>query len=438
MTEKKETPVRRGFFEKGTAVEEPDSKQVLKRNILFNLLDGGFFGFGLGFASFSTILPLFVAQLTNSAVLIGLIPAIHNVGWQFPQLLTAKWLSKMDRYKKVVLLTTIHERLPFLGFAIIALLLPHLDKHLALVLTFALLVWQALGAGFTANGWQNLMSKIIPQDGLATFLGIQSALSNLLGGLSAFLAGLALSRMPQDFAYPSVFFAAFFCFILSWISLAQTKEATHTRPSLANTIESKPITVRAIFKKEKGFLSFLVSRFLSQFGMMGFAFYTIYAVEQLHMNTLTVGLMTSLLFITQTVANPILGRLADKWSRMGTMTIGGLCTVLSLVSALLIRSDGWLFAIPFILYGIANTAFWTVGMSITLNYGTIEEKPTYVGLANTLVAPATILAPLLGGVLADAFSYSTMFIVSLAFSIVAEIFLLALNFPHKTAGELQS
>ena len=71
-------------------------RKILRHNLVFNLLDGAFFGFGLGFASFSTILPLFVSTMTNSALLIGLIPAIHNVGWQFPQLLTAKRISRME------------------------------------------------------------------------------------------------------------------------------------------------------------------------------------------------------------------------------------------------------------------------------------------------------------------------------------------------------
>lgn len=52
----------------------------LKHNLIVNLLDGGFFGFAMGFSSFVTILPLFVSTMTHSALLIGLIPAIHNAG----------------------------------------------------------------------------------------------------------------------------------------------------------------------------------------------------------------------------------------------------------------------------------------------------------------------------------------------------------------------
>ncbi|MDP1780167.1 MAG: hypothetical protein Q8K73_07825, partial [Anaerolineales bacterium] len=59
---------------------EKDIRENLKHNITANLWDGGLFGAALGFASFSTVLPLFVASMTTSALLIGLVPAIHSVG----------------------------------------------------------------------------------------------------------------------------------------------------------------------------------------------------------------------------------------------------------------------------------------------------------------------------------------------------------------------
>lgn len=43
----------------------------LRYNFIVNLLDGGFFGFAMGFASFVTVIPLFVSTMTASAILIG-------------------------------------------------------------------------------------------------------------------------------------------------------------------------------------------------------------------------------------------------------------------------------------------------------------------------------------------------------------------------------
>ncbi len=42
---------------------EKDIRKNLKYNLTVNLMDGSLFGVALGFASFSTILPLFVAAL---------------------------------------------------------------------------------------------------------------------------------------------------------------------------------------------------------------------------------------------------------------------------------------------------------------------------------------------------------------------------------------
>jgi MFS family permease len=92
------------------------------------------------------------------------VPAIHGAGWLLPQLFTANHTAGLRRYKRTVLMMTIHERLPFLGFAIVALMLPKIGLQAGLVLTFMLLIWQGLGGGFTANAWTSMISKIMPPE----------------------------------------------------------------------------------------------------------------------------------------------------------------------------------------------------------------------------------------------------------------------------------
>src|SRR5512138_72198 len=180
---------------------EQFTRKHLRYNVIVNLFDGGFFGLAIGFASFSTVLPLFVASMTNSATLIGLVPAIHATGWLFPQLFTASYTSRLRRYKWPVLLTTIHERVPFLGLALIALLLPKIGLQAGLIITFILLTWQGLGGGFTANSWTSMISKIIPSESRGTFFGVQGAVANLCISIAAIGAGYLLGWLesPLDF-----------------------------------------------------------------------------------------------------------------------------------------------------------------------------------------------------------------------------------------------
>jgi hypothetical protein len=92
---------------------EQFTRRHLRHNVTVNLLDGGFFGLAIGFASFGTILPLFVASMTNSATLIGLVPAIHAAGWLLPQLFTANYTSRAAPLQTDSTAMTIHERSRF-------------------------------------------------------------------------------------------------------------------------------------------------------------------------------------------------------------------------------------------------------------------------------------------------------------------------------------
>jgi MFS family permease len=387
-------------------------RQHLRFNWIVNLLDGAFFGFAIGFASFVTVLPLFVSTMTSSAILIGLIPAIHNMGWQLPQLLVAKRMSKMKRFKPMVILMTIQERVPFLGFAAVALLIPILGSQVCLIMTFILLVWQGLAAGFTAAPWQNMIAKIILPKQHGTFYGAQSAIANLLASLSAVLAGIILARWnsPQDFVI--CFLLACASLAVSWIALASTREPeSHIVEVVGGQAPSFWRNIGSILKGDANFRWFLIARMLSQAATMAYGFYTVYAVRTLGLSVVAVGIMTGVYTGTQIAANPIMGWLGDRWSKRSIMEIGVIAAALSALLAWLAPTPEW-FYLVFILAGIGNVATWTVSLAMILQFGSESERPSYIGMANTLVAPATILAPLLGGWLAQFSGYSTAFMVS--------------------------
>lgn len=401
---------------------ETEVQKNLRHNYIVNIFDGGFFGFALGFASFSTILPLFISTLTNSAVLIGLIPAFHNTGFQLPQLFYAKKVSKMTTYKPSVVAWTVHERLPFLGLAVIAFFIPVIGPQLGLVLAFLMLAWQGLGAGFTANPWQCMINKVIPPDYLATFFGMQGSAANLLASVGAVAAGVLLEKVPSPFNFSLCFMVAVVLFVGSWIALNLTRENPHAVNHAG--FLSLPFweSIKTILRKDTGFRWYLIVRSLSQFGTMAFAFYTVYAVKYHGMSEVTIGIMTGVLLITQTIANPLLGLLADRWSRRYVLEAGAVAAGFSSLLAWILPDESAFFLI-FILAGIANTVFWTIGMAFTLSYGTDEERPTYVGMSNTLIAPSTILAPMIGGFLADAAGYPATFAMATAASLATGLIL---------------
>jgi MFS family permease len=396
---------------------EKNIRQNLKYNVIVGLLDGGLFGVALGFASFGTILPLFVASMTTSAVLIGLVPAIHSVGWQLPQLFTASYVSRLRRYKRSVIMTTIHERVPFLGFAIVALLLPTIGLQAGLVITFLLLIWQGLGGGFTANSWTSMISKIIPPETRGTFFGLQAGLANLFISGSAVAAGYLLDYLDSPFDFAACFFIASIFFALSWIALAQTREPEDTAKVIPEEKTHFWDASKKILRKDSNFNWFLSARFLSQFATMGFSFYIIYALRQFNMDTVTAGFLTATLTISQTVANIGMGRIGDRIGHRAMLIFGAFAALLSAVLAWNAASILWFYPI-FILTGLANVSIWTIGMVMTVDFGDETERPLYIGLSQTLTAPATIIAPLLGGWIVDTAGFIPTFSISIIISIV--------------------
>jgi MFS family permease len=413
---------------------EQSVRKHLRYNLGVNLADGAAYGLGWGFGSIGTIIPLFVSHLTTSALLIGLIPAIHAVGWQLPQLFMANSVSRLRRYKPMVMLLTIHERLPYLGLALVAFFLAVLGNRLALVLTFVMLIWQGLGAGFTANPWQSMVAKIIPSDWRGTFFGAQAALSNVLMSIAAIAAGYILDRVHSSLNFTLCFVLTAVGMGLSYLVLGLTREPLDEEKTIPDRQPSPWKGGLEILRRDRNFTAYLIIRLLSQFATMGFAFYIVYGLRRFGMSDLTAGFLTAALMITSTIANALMGWLGDRLGHRLMLIIGSVAVTLSSLMAWGAPTIAWLYPV-FILSGLANVAYWTIGMAITVEFGTEETRPTYIGLSNTLVAPFTIIAPLIGGWIAQAVSFQATFMVSAVGGLVIAVLLFLLVHDPRPRGK---
>lgn len=403
----------------------------LRYNVFINLLDGMYFGVGIGFGSFTTIITLFVTHLTGSAVLIGLIPAIHAVGWQLPQLFTAGWVARQRRYKPMVIWLSTQERIPFLGLVLIAWFLPAIGVQIALILTFVMLIWQGIGAGITANPWQSLIAKIIPSESRGSFFGMQAALANIFISIGAVLAGFLLDRtsFPVNFAACFLMAAIFLGFSL--LALGLTREVDDHDKVISSETNAFWHTSALILRRDRNFDTFLLARILSLFGSMAFSFYVVYALRRFDMNMVTAGFMTATLAISSTLANALMGWAGDRLGHRSMLIAGALSLTFSALAAWAAPDLSW-FYLVFFLAGLANASIWTIGMAMTVEFGSEAERPVYIGLSNTLTAPATILSPLLGGLLAEAAGFQVTFLASAACGLVTLIVLvLFFSDPNK-------
>jgi MFS family permease len=397
---------------KDTPLTQPQIEKDLQHNIIINILEGAFFGLGLGFASFVTIIPLFVSNLTDSAILIGLVPAMHSAGWYLPQLFTAKKLSKQSRFKTTVMWSTIHERIPFLGLATVAWMSPQFDETIILFLVFGLLIWQGLGAGFTANPWQNMISKLIPDRIHGVFFGAQFGAVSVLMVIGSLLTGLILKSYPMPDNFALVFLFASIAMLVSMTALALVKE-THQAPGTAIQAQASfRQQLVSILKDDILFRKFLLVRSLTQLGIMAIGFYSVYAVHEHGAPGPAIGLMTAIMAVTQAGANVVFGRIGDRKSHRFVLQLGAITLSLSALVAWLAPNYQW-FYLAFALAGVTYVTVWTTQTVVTLQFGDKNQRPAYIGLSNTITAPSALMAPVLGGLLAEKAGYQITFVIAI-------------------------
>lgn len=401
-----------------------------RHNFIMNVLDGAFFGLALGFASSATVMPLFVNSLTDSTVLIGLIASMQMIGWQLPQLLTSNHVAGLRLYRPMVIRMTIHERWPFLGLAVVAALIPVVDQSIILILTFVMLSWHALGGGFTGTAYQSLIGKVIPEERRGTFYGTQFSALSLLSSLGAVIAGILLTRLAYPYNFVVCFSLAITAMAVSYVFLWLTREPEGPPIEVKYDRHEFWRNVSRILRTDGNFRWFLVVRSLAQVALMATGFYTIYAVRQYAINEETAGYMTGLMMLVPMVTSPLAGWLGDRWGHRRVYATGMLALGLGILIALVAPTPVW-FYLVFALVGVTNGVRWTSIMTITVEFGTEAERPYYIGLANTLIAPTTLLAPIIGGWLVDVAGFPAMFTLALiAASLTIFVLLVILYDPR--------
>ena len=403
----------------------------LKFNYALNLSEAAFWGLGAGLASTTAVIPLFLSKYTDSAILFGLIPAIQTIGFQLPQLFMAKQVAANRLVRPIVMKNTIHERIPYLGMALVALFADLLSPPWVVSLLFLMIIWQGFGGGITGNAWQIMITKVIPSDIRSMFFSIQGASVNFLTSTGAYFAGVLLERNSTNFGYFLCFLFGFIAMATSYALLGNVKEESSTE--IEDLDRSEPILKSAItiLQSDKDFRSFVLVRFLIPFSTMASAFFTIYVIKYFNASEITVGYMTSLLFISTVISGLILGWISDHIGRKFAMLISLAIMTVTAFLAYFGNSLEVFYAV-FILTGVINGSFWSVFLSFSLEFGDNKTRPTYVGLVNTLIAPSTLFAQLLGGYLADTMSYKTTFATAGIFGILTFfITLVFVNIPKK-------
>jgi MFS family permease len=120
--------------------------------------------------------------------------------------------------------------------------------------------------------------------------------------------------------------------------------------------------------------------------------------------------------------NLLLGAVADRIGHRAVLAFAALAMALAAASVLVAPSEVWL-ALTFALLGASIAGNLVSGLNIILEFCAAEDRPTYIGLTNTLLAPATALAPIVGAALAAWIGYQSMFAAAVVLALAGSALL---------------
>ncbi len=406
-------------------------------NFGVNLLDISFMMLGMSLVSRETVMPVLVSSLTDSKLAVGLIGATVGLGFYLPQLLTAEYTERL-RYKKpfVVTLGYLGERLPYLLIAVTIWLWALRAPLAALTLFFIFLGMTTFSAGAANPAWYDMIAKVIPVHRRGLWSGLGHSLGAGMGIAGAALVGWTLKHFAYPANYVVLFGLAFVMVTISWVGLALNREP----PSLL-TKEPTPFMrylrrLPAVLHDNPNYRAFLIARMTVQAGAMASVFFIVYGRERFVIDATGIGALTAVLIGSQAVMNLVWGLWGDRSGHKRVLTAAAFALALASLAALLAPSVAWL-AVTFFLLGAYLAADSASGLNIILEFCAPEDRPTYIGLTNTLFAPVIVVAPLIGGWLASVMDYRGMMVIAMIIAALGALQLLLGVEEPRRAGRHQ-
>ncbi|UCG52167.1 MAG: MFS transporter [Candidatus Latescibacterota bacterium] len=436
-------------------MDKPQHKYY-KRNFLLGVVNGSLINVGMAFLDPFTVLPVFILKLGGSAVTVGLVSALHGVGWFLPQVLGSR-LAETRRYlMNLYRLTSIPRVLGFVGIAVIVFSVDVSNKTTFLTAFIFAIFFAYFAGGLAGVPMLEIVSKTIPATRRGGFFGMRRFVGGILGIFAGMIVGVILGQGAQrvwmggwvfdmiergvrglglvGHAFPTDFGIVFLLGAIC-ISCGTIVFFLAGEPSAASVKESARLLdhVRSgltLLREDANYRRFYLARICWQFTAMAFPFYASYACDQLRISEHMVGLFLSVWVGSGVFSNYVWGQLMDRKGNKIVLTI---TAVLAAVPPLIVlgidagmgpsphdpAGTGLLLLVSgtFCINGFIRSGRLISNITYLLEFAPETKRPLYVGFMNSFTFPF-MLSPVFGGILIQIFNIRTLFWISMVFAIV--------------------
>jgi MFS family permease len=386
----------------------------LTRNYLAHLAHGMLSQTGFRLLNAPTFMPAYIMLLSGGSNLaVGLSSALQSFGMTLTPLIGANLIEHRKRVLPVAFSTGWGMRGMILAISLTGLLLP--TPWALWALLFFLGVF-GLFQGMQGVIFNFLMAKLIPSSKRGRLTGLRNFLAGIISALIAWISGQFLvGQTPTAAGYSYTFLLAFVLTSIGLSSLTAVREPEPPSVRPKQDLRTRLGQVPALLRDDRDFTRYFAARALATMGRMAMPFYILHEGHATALSGSTLGILTFAFTIAGTFSNLLWGPLGDRYGFRASFlsSIGlwvGATALLMLVSGTL-----WVTVIVFVGIGAAVQGFQNASQNMTLEFGSRDDLPVRIAIANTASELAGTLGPLLGGVLAALAGYRAVFAVSILF-----------------------
>ena len=371
-------------------------------------------GFGIGVASDTAIVPLFLAALGASKSVIGLAPASASVARALPLLAAGYVTARSQRLKPFLIIGCSAAIMPTAALAgIIWIGAGVVSPPLLIVAFFVASILRNLLFGLLDPAYMSFVARTVPPRRRGFGLGLLGLCFS--GGA---VAGGAVAVFPLDWlAFPQSFAC---CFALSALTgatgialLAQIREPSVARPPRRPSARTYLRQLIAAIRLHPLFVHYLWARPALAGGAVLLAFYAVYAQDRLGAGTAEVALLGPTLYVGSAIGGLGLGYLSDRRSYLWALCAAAAAALIGLLTSLVSAS----------LVGFALAAFsagvFMSGQDVAA-FGLVSalvpdaDRTALFGVIFLVDAILTAVVPVAAGALIDAHSFAPVFAGSAA------------------------
>jgi len=385
-----------------------------RRDHNLGIAQGVFFFAAAGLYGYGTFFTNLVYELSHSYKIVGLLGAIMNLGIVVSHLWGMNVFEPLREKKRTLLGYGLAFRLTWLFVALAILGLP---SGLALVIVLALYTAGQIWNGFYLLGFFDLMAKIVPLSERGAYFGLRNALATGAQALAGVLAGLIIGHYSYangdaylaPYGYAVCFLLAFLLHCLDLFLLARTTEEPSPAAGERLPLPARLRSIPRLLREDPNFARYCLLRPLVQLNYVIFPFIIVFIRQRAAMNAGSgLGLLNAVDLLFLALGLYVFGRLANRYGFLRILITCAVFRAISLIASLYLHSFT-AFLVFMAAGGVLDGGFMLSIDNLLMEFGTPENRPTYIAVTTVLAGLAGMILPLAAGLFIDRFSYGPVF-----------------------------